>query len=100
MVVYMFFVIFSGPRGRNHAKKLFPYSTLVLYWVLGRQDFPGKRIVNALVDLPLPLPTAVAGIALTALYADNGWFGGLLAPLGIKVAFAPVGVVEIGRAHV
>src|SRR3546814_18876841 len=66
---------------------------MLVAWVLVRQDFPGKRIVNALVDLPFALPTAVAGIALTALYADNGWFGGLLAPLGIKVAFTPVGVV-------
>ncbi|RIA37180.1 sulfate transport system permease protein [Hephaestia caeni] len=66
---------------------------MLVAWVLVRQDFPGKRIVNALVDLPFALPTAVAGIALTALYADNGWFGGLLAPLGIKVAFTPIGVV-------
>src|SRR3546814_1097120 len=66
---------------------------LLVAWILVRYDFPGKRIVNALVDLPFALPTAVAGIALTALYADNGWFGGLLAPLGIKVAFTPVGVV-------
>src|SRR3546814_2828794 len=50
---------------------------MLVAWVLVRQDFPGKRIVNALVDLPFALPTAVAGIALTALYADNGWFGGL-----------------------
>src|SRR3546814_10866621 len=66
---------------------------MLVAWVLVRQDFPGKRIVNALVDLPFALPTAVAGIALTALYADNGWFGGLPAPLGIKVAFTPVGAV-------
>lgn len=66
---------------------------MLVAWVLVRQDFPGKRIVNALVDLPFALPTAVAGIALTALYAESGWFGGLLAPLGIKVAFTPVGVV-------
>ncbi|HVI99920.1 MAG TPA: sulfate ABC transporter permease subunit CysT [Sphingomonas sp.] len=66
---------------------------LLIAWVLVRIDFPGKRIVNALVDLPFALPTAVAGIALTAIYAETGWFGGLLAPLGIKVAFTPVGVV-------
>ncbi|QYE35575.1 sulfate ABC transporter permease subunit CysT [Polymorphobacter sp. PAMC 29334] len=66
---------------------------LIVAWVLVRYDFPGKRVVGALVDLPFALPTAVAGIALTALYAPNGWIGGLLAPLGIKVAFEPLGVV-------
>ncbi|HEU4960447.1 MAG TPA: sulfate ABC transporter permease subunit CysT [Sphingomonas sp.] len=66
---------------------------LIIAWVLVRYRFPGKRIVNALVDLPFALPTAVAGIALTALYAENGWIGGLLAPLGVKVAFTPLGVV-------
>jgi sulfate/thiosulfate transport system permease protein len=65
---------------------------LVVAWVLVRYRFPGKRIVDALVDLPFALPTAVAGIALTALYASNGWIGALLAPLGIKVAFTPLGV--------
>lgn len=62
-------------------------------WVLVRYRFPGKRIVDALVDLPFALPTAVAGIALTSLYAPNGWFGQYLEPLGIKVAFTPLGVV-------
>lgn len=62
-------------------------------WVLVRYRFPGRRIVDALVDLPFALPTAVAGIALTSLYAENGWIGRYLAPLGIKVAFAPLGVV-------
>ena len=66
---------------------------LVVAWVLVRYDFPGKRIVNALVDLPFALPTAVAGIALTALYAPSGWLGAPLADLGIKVAFVPLGVV-------
>jgi sulfate transport system permease protein len=61
-------------------------------WVLVRYRFPGKRIVDALVDLPFALPTAVAGIALTTLYAPNGWFGHVLEPLGIKVAFTPLGV--------
>lgn len=65
----------------------------VLAWVLARIPFPGKRFVDALVDLPLALPTAVAGIALTAIYADNGWIGSRLAPLGIHVAFAWPGVV-------
>lgn len=62
-------------------------------WVLVRYRFPGKRIVDALVDLPFALPTAVAGIALTAIYAPNGWIGKHLEPLGIKVAFTPLGVV-------
>ena len=66
---------------------------LVVAWVLVRNRFPGKRIVDACIDLPFALPTAVAGIALTALYAPNGWLGGLLQPLGIKVAFTPLGIV-------
>ena len=61
-------------------------------WVLVRYRFPGKKLIDALVDLPFALPTAVAGIALTAVYAPNGWIGSLLAPLGIKVAFTPLGV--------
>jgi sulfate/thiosulfate transport system permease protein len=65
---------------------------LILAWVLTRYRFPGKRIIDALVDLPFAMPTAVAGIALTTLYAPNGWFGRFLEPLGIKVAFTPVGV--------
>ena len=66
---------------------------LLVAWVLVRYRFPGRRLVDALVDLPFALPTAVAGIALTALYAPNGWLGSLLAPLGVKVAFTPLGVV-------
>jgi sulfate transport system permease protein len=62
-------------------------------WVLVRYSFPGKKIIDALVDLPFALPTAVAGIALTALYSTNGWIGQFLVPLGIKVAFTPLGVV-------
>jgi sulfate transport system permease protein len=61
-------------------------------WVIVRYEFPGKRLVDAVIDLPFALPTAVAGIALTALYTPNGWIGSLLTPLGIKVAFTPVGV--------
>lgn len=61
-------------------------------WVLVRYEFAGKRVVSALVDLPFALPTAVAGIALTALYAPNGWIGQFLEPLGIKVAFTWVGI--------
>lgn len=67
---------------------------LMLAWVLVRYSFPGKKIVDALVDLPFALPTAVAGIALTALYAPNGWIGQFIqGTLGIKVAFAPLGVL-------
>jgi sulfate transport system permease protein len=66
---------------------------LVIAWVLARYDFPGRALVDAMVDLPFALPTAVAGIALTTLYAENGWIGRHLEPHGIKVAFAPAGVV-------
>ena len=65
---------------------------LIVAWVLVRYEFPFKRVVDALVDLPFALPTAVAGIALTALYAGNGWIGQYLAMLGIKVSFTPLGV--------
>ncbi|MDE2388428.1 MAG: sulfate ABC transporter permease subunit CysT [Betaproteobacteria bacterium] len=65
---------------------------LLVAWVLVRYDFAGKKIVDALVDLPFALPTAVAGISLTALYAGNGWIGQFLEPLGIKVAFTPLGI--------
>ena len=62
-------------------------------WVLVRYDFPLKRVLDATVDLPFALPTAVAGIALAAIYAPNGWIGQFLDPLGIKVAYSPMGVV-------
>lgn len=65
---------------------------LLIAWILVRYDFPGKKLIDAAVDLPFALPTAVAGIALVALYSDNGWVGSLLAPLGIKVAYTPLGV--------
>jgi sulfate transport system permease protein len=65
----------------------------VIAWVLARYQFPGKRIADALVDLPFALPTAVAGIALTSLYAPNGWIGRYLHPLGIDVVFTRIGVV-------
>jgi sulfate/thiosulfate transport system permease protein len=61
-------------------------------WVLVRYDFPGRRVVDALVDLPFALPTAVAGITLTALYAPNGWLGAPLAAYGLRVAFTPLGI--------
>lgn len=66
---------------------------LLVAWVLARYSFPGKKLVDALVDLPFALPTAVAGIALCTIYAPNGWFGQYLEPRGLKVAFAPPGVV-------
>lgn len=65
---------------------------LLLAWCLVRYSFPGKRIVDALVDLPFALPTAVAGIALTSLYAPTGWIGQYLDPIGIKVAYTPIGI--------
>jgi sulfate transport system permease protein len=66
---------------------------LLVAWVLVRYRFPGRRIIDALVDLPFALPTAVAGIALTAVYAGNGWIGRIIEPIGIKVAFTPLGVI-------
>ena len=66
---------------------------LLLAWVLVRYEFPGKRILDALVDLPFALPTAVAGITLATLYAENGQIGSLLAEVGIKVAYTPLGIV-------
>ncbi|WP_018305829.1 sulfate ABC transporter permease subunit CysT [Desulfitobacterium hafniense] len=65
---------------------------LLLAWVLERYTFPGKRIVDGLLDLPFALPTAVAGISLTTLYAPNGWIGRLFEPLGLKVAYTPLGI--------
>jgi sulfate transport system permease protein len=69
------------------------FAGLLVAWVLVRYDFPFRRLVDAMVDLPFALPTAVAGIALTALYAPNGWLGQLLAPLGVHVAYTPLGIV-------
>ena len=66
---------------------------LIVAWVLVRYRFPGRRIIDAFIDLPFALPTAVAGIALTAIYAPNGWIGHLLEPLGISVAFTPFGII-------
>jgi sulfate transport system permease protein len=98
-----FWHIASDPRTLNALKISFGgafaaaavnivFGTLVA-WVLVRYRFPGRRIVDAMVDLPFALPTAVAGIALTTLYAPNGWIGGLLAPLGLKVSYTPLGIV-------
>ncbi|ANS76767.1 sulfate transporter [Paenibacillus yonginensis] len=66
---------------------------LLLAWVLVRYDFPGKNIFDSLVDLPFALPTAVAGVALTSIYAKTGWMGSWLAQLGIEVAFTPLGII-------
>ena len=66
---------------------------LLVAWVLERYSFPGKRLVDGLVDLPFALPTAVAGIVLTTFYAGNGWVGRYLEPIGIKVAYTPLGIV-------
>ncbi|WEJ31834.1 sulfate ABC transporter permease subunit CysT [Devosia sp. SD17-2] len=65
----------------------------MIAWVLVRYRFPGRRIFDAMVDLPFALPTAVAGIALTAIYAPNGFVGQLVAPLGIRIAYTPIGIV-------
>ena len=66
---------------------------LIVAWVLVRSRFWGRRFLDGIVDLPFALPTAIAGIALTALYAPNGWIGSLLKPLDVKIAFTPVGIV-------
>jgi sulfate transport system permease protein len=66
---------------------------LLVAWVLVRYEFPGRRVIDAMIDLPFALPTAVAGIALTQLYAENGWLGQALALVGIKVAFTPLGIM-------
>ncbi len=98
-----FWAIVSTPRVVATYKLSFGASLLaaainvvfgvLLAWSLVRYTFPGKKLVDALVDLPFALPTAVAGISLTALYAKNGWLGQYLEPLGIKVAFTPLGVL-------
>lgn len=66
---------------------------VLLAWVLQRYQFPGKRLIDGLVDLPFALPTAVAGIALTSVYAGNGWIGSQLAKLGVEIAYTPLGII-------
>src|SRR5687768_12158537 len=98
-----FWEVVSGPRTFAALKLSFLTSLVaasvnvvfgvIIAWVLVRYRFPGRRIFDAIVDLPFALPTAVAGIALTALYAPNGWVGQYLEPMGLKVAFTPLGVV-------
>lgn len=68
---------------------------LVVAWVLVRYQFPGKRFIDALVDLPFALPTAVAGIAFTAVYSSKGWIGQYLEPLGLQIAFTPLGIILV-----
>ena len=68
------------------------FAGLAVAWALTRYNFPGRRLLDALIDLPFALPTAVAGIALSSLYAANGWVGSLLEPHGIKVAYTPIGI--------
>jgi sulfate transport system permease protein len=98
-----FFAIAADPRVIAALKLSFGTSLLaaainvpfglIVAWVLVRYRFWGRRFLDGIVDLPFALPTAVAGIALTALYAPNGWIGSLFEPLGLKIAFTPVGVV-------
>ncbi|WEK51193.1 MAG: sulfate ABC transporter permease subunit CysT [Candidatus Kaistia colombiensis] len=66
---------------------------MILAWILVRYEFPGRRLIDAVIDLPFALPTAVAGIALTTLYAPNGWIGAWLAPLGIRIAYSQAGII-------
>ena len=98
-----FVAIVTGPRFRAAMQLSFGASLLaaafnvivgvLIAWVLVRYDFPGRRIFDAIVDLPFALPTAVAGIALTAIYAPNGWIGSILMEYGIKIAYTPWGVL-------
>ncbi len=100
---YDFWAIATDPRVVQSLKLSFGASLLaaavnvvfgtIVAWVLVRYRFPGRRIVDAMVDLPFALPTAVAGIALTALYSPKGWIGALFAPLGVKIAYTPLGIV-------
>ena len=98
-----FWAVISEPRVVASLKLSFGASLIaasvnaifgfILAWALVRYEFPGKKIVDTLVDLPFALPTAVAGIALTAIYAKNGWIGQYLEPLGLKIAFTPTGIM-------
>ena len=97
-----FVAIVTGPRFLSAMQLSFGASLLaaafnmvvgvLVAWVLVRYEFPGRRILDAIVDLPFALPTAVAGIALTAIYAPNGWIGSLFAPFGIRIAYTPIGI--------
>jgi len=89
-VLASFRVTFLAALGAACVSGLFGF---VVAWTLTRYPFPGRRLVDALIDLPFALPTAVSGIALTALYAPNGWLGSRLEPLGIKIAYTPAGIM-------
>jgi sulfate transport system permease protein len=103
LTIEQFWVVVTSPRVVASYRLTFGASLaaaainavfgLLLAWSLVRYTFPGKKIVDSLVDLPFALPTAVAGIALTALWAGNGWIGSIVEPLGVKVAFTPLGVL-------
>ncbi len=94
--------IVTGPRFQAALRLSFGASLLaaafnvvigvIIAWVLVRYEFPGRRVLDAIVDLPFALPTAVAGIALTAIYAPAGWVGSLFAPYGIRIAYTPLGI--------
>jgi sulfate transport system permease protein len=98
-----FFAIATDPRVAAALKISFGLSFLaaainavfglIVAWVLVRYRFPGRRLLDAFIDLPFALPTAVAGIALTAIYAPNGWIGALMKPLGVKIAYTPLGIL-------
>jgi sulfate transport system permease protein len=98
-----FWVVVTAPRVLDSLRLSFGAALLaalinavfgfIIAWALTRQRFPARRIFDAIIDLPFALPTAVAGIALAALYAPTGWIGQLLLPLGIRVAYTPVGIV-------
>ncbi len=98
-----FWSIVTGTRALNALKISFGLSLVAAFinlifgalvaWALVRYEFPGRRMFDAMIDIPFALPTAVAGIALTTLFAENGWLGALLVPLGIKVAFTPLGIL-------
>jgi sulfate transport system permease protein len=89
-VVASYKLTFGASLGAALVNAVFGF---VVAWVLARYTFPGKKLVDALVDLPFALPTAVAGIALTSLYSENGWIGSRLAVWGVRVAFTPLGVM-------
>ncbi len=98
-----FWSILSSRRTMNALRVSFGLSLIaamvnlvfgsIVAWALVRYEFPFKRIFDAIIDIPFALPTAVAGIALTTLFAENGWLGGLLTPFGIKVSFTPLGIL-------
>lgn len=89
-VIAAYKISFGTALGAGLVNTVFGF---IVAWVLVRYSFPGKKLVDALVDLPFALPTAVAGIALTTIYSQNGWIGRILEPLGIKVAFTPLGIM-------